>query len=203
MKTMRILPAIFTLLLLSAAAQATVIVYKGSGSMRRGNATDSKAVATTLFFVVDFNTLVGEFVFAQTISGAKTIYRDGPRNYGYSEVKTSPTASRVYFTSADGAFAATNNFTFRGIRMSGVKSKVFLTAGAVAPATIPKPVTGSYSFATGNPFIIDGNLTMTVELKKTQFANTNNLTVDQAIGAIINEYTTPPKNYTNTLPSLP
>lgn len=203
MKSFRLLAVAVALLFLSAAAQATVIVYKGAGSLRRGNANESKAVGTTLFFVVDFNSLVGEFVFAQSISGAKTIYRDGARNYGYAEVKISPTASRVYFTSADGAFAGTTNFTFRGIRMSGTKVKVLLTAGAVAPATIPRTVTGSYSFTTGVPQVIDGNITMSVDLKRTQFANGNNLTVDNVIGAILNEYTAPPKNYTNGLPSLP
>jgi hypothetical protein len=203
MKSIRFLLVLVSLLLFSQAAQATVIVYKGTGRITRGNANESKIVSTTLFFVVDFDTLVGEFVFAQNINGAKTIYRDGVRNYGYSEVKTSPTASKVFFTSADGTFAATNNFTFRGIRMGGVKAKVFLLAGAPAPATIPKTVTGSDSFATGNPLLIDGPFTISVDLKKTQFANLNTLTADQAVGAILNEYTAPPKNYTNALPSLP
>ena len=198
MKSIRLLLSLAAFSCLAVAAHATVIIYEGNGKILRGNSVSGRLVPTTLFFVVDFNNLNGNFVFAQTVAGVKSIYDDGPRNYGIAEVATQPTPT-VSFTSADGAFVAPNNFQFRGFRMRGKKSKVFLTSNAPLPATIPKTVAGSYSFSAGTPVIIDGTFTLTVDLTRTQFANGNNLSVEQAVGAIINDFTQK-KGFTNTAP---
>ena len=201
MKKITLLVLLLALFGMATVSEATVIIYKGTGKFLRGDSVQAKTVSTTLFFVVDFNTLQGDFVFAQTIAGLKTIYDDGTRNYGIAEVKNSANSSTVYYTSADGAFNNATSFTFRGFRMGGKKANVFLKAGDPLPATIPKTVVGSYSFATGTPHVIDGPFTMSVDLKRTQFSNQNNLTTSQAIGAIINEYTAAPKNYTSATPN--
>jgi hypothetical protein len=198
MKTLRRLALLLAFLALPAAAEATVIIYKGSARILRGNSLKATSVPTTLFFVIDFNTLEGRFVFAQTVDRVKTVYDDGSRNYGIAEVATKPTPT-VFFTSADGAFVGTTNFTFRGFRMSGRKANVFLLPTDPLPATIPKTVTGSYSFSAGNPIVLDGSFRMSVDLKKTQTANGVGNSTAQAAGAIIAEFTG--KGFANTTPN--
>ena len=198
MKAKLLLALVATLLGTSLVSEATVIVYKGTGRILRGNSLTAKPVATTLFFVVDFNTLEGRWVFAQTVNGLKSIFDDGARSYGIAEVNTT-TARTVTYATTSFAYVNPTSFSFFSVRLAGKKANVFLTAGAPVPATIGKSMAGSYSFTEGTPHVVDGPVAVSVDLKRTQFSNGNNLTVAQAAAAIINEYV-PGKGYANVVP---
>jgi hypothetical protein len=198
MKANLLLAVVAALLGMSLTSEATVIVYKGTGRILRGNNLTAKPVATTLFFVVDFNTLEGRWVFAQTVNGVKSVFDDGPRFYGIADVNTAPNRTVTYSTTS---FAYTNaaTFNFFSVRLAGKKANVFLTAGAALPATIGKSMAGSYSFNDGtNDHVVDGPVAVAVDLKRTQFSNGNSLAVAAAAGAIVNEYIG--KGYANTVP---
>ncbi len=198
MKAKLLLAVLVALLGTSIISEATVIVYKGTGKILRGNNVTAKPVATTLFFVVDFNSLEGRWVFAQTVNGVKSIFDDGSNFYGLADVNTTPTRT-VTYSNTNFAYTNAANFTFFSVRLAGKKANVFLTATATLPATIGKSMAGSYSFNDGtNDHVVDGPVAVSVDLKRTQFSNGNGLVVAQAAGAIITEYLG--KGYQNVVP---
>jgi hypothetical protein len=198
MKTNRFLSLLAFICLVPMVSQADVVVYKGAGTLVRGNGVQAKGVPTTLFFVHDFGNLTGQFVLLQTIGGLKTIYTDTSLNYGIAKVKTA-TGPKIYYTATAGAFTNASNFTNAAYRMGGREAKVNLRAGQPVPSLVPKTLVGTYSFTQGFPLVIDGNFTLTLDVARTQSDNSNNLTQAQSVGRIINFYTSS-RGYTNTVP---
>lgn len=194
------LAVFFMLALLSTVADAEVLIYRGTGRITRGNGTERHVVITTLFFVLDTTNLGGSFVFAQNIAGAKSVFDDGQRAYGLAQVGASNSKYTTY-TNASGSYNNFQSFTFSSARLGGVDGKIFLTAGAPTFFPAPRALSGSYSLTTGTPLAIDGTFALVIDTIRTQFANKNTLTAQQAVNKLVNDYASPPFNYQKTVPN--
>jgi hypothetical protein len=200
MKKLTSLAAFFlTLLVCSATSDAAVIIYKGTGAIVRGNDVTAKTVSTTLFFILDPATFEGRWIFAQSIAGAKTIFDDGSRQYGLAaDIQTSGLGS-AYYAHSNFNFTDPDSFDSFCVRLGGKKAEV-VTVANQAPVIIAKTMKGSYSFINGVK-VVDGTVSVTVDVKRTQTANQNALSVVGAANVILNEYTAPPKNYQLGVPN--
>jgi hypothetical protein len=200
MKKLTSLAAFFlTLLVWASTSEAVVIVYKGTGAIVRGNDVTAKTVSTTLFFILDPTTFEGRWIFAQTIAGAKTIFDDGSNQYGLAaDIQTSGLGS-AYYAHSTFAFTDPDSFNSFCVRLGGKKADV-VTVANQAPVRIAKSMKGSYSFINGIK-VVDGTVSVAVDLKRTQTFNQNALSVAGAAQVILNEYTAPPKNYQLGVPN--
>ncbi|MDB6151934.1 MAG: hypothetical protein JWL90_387 [Chthoniobacteraceae bacterium] len=157
-----------TIFALLNAAEATVVVYKGSGTRTSGDGILATRTVCQIYFVFDFDTLAGNLIIAETKN--KIVFDNGNRNYGIAELNTLP-KDTVYLTSGDSSFNGPRNFAMRHVRFQGTKSLIQLLPGGVQPGNLPKSLSCFHSDTFGSPFAFVAGYQLTYDQDRTQSAN--------------------------------
>ena len=104
MKKIPFLAFLIALLTMVVASDATVLVFKGTGTRYKANNAVvgplSSKVSTTVYFVIQYDNACGNtpgqnyFVF--TSAAKKTVSLNGPRSFGFCQVGTPTTKVNFY-----------------------------------------------------------------------------------------------------------
>ena len=174
MKKFSLLAFVLALLTMIVTSEATVLVFKGTGTRFKGDNTTSSKVSTTVYFVIQYDNVggtAGQNYFVFTSAAKKTVALNGPRSFGFAQVGTAA-AKTNFYVHGGGTYA--NVFSFAGtyVRFQGLPGA--LQPLAANPATVPfiKSLSGTFSDVDSTALAFQfPTLTLAFDKVRTQAAN--------------------------------
>lgn len=195
MKKIPVLAFLIALLIMVVASEATVLVFKGTGTRFKGDNTTSSKVSTTVYFVIQYDNTggtAGQNYFVFTSAAKKTVSLNGPRSFGFAQVGTA-TAKTNFYVHGGGTY--NNVFSFAGtyVRFQGLPGG--LQPLAANPATVPfiKSLTGTFSDVDSSALVFQfPTLTLAFDKVRTQAANALGKNAATLAADIANEFLAKP-----------
>ena len=195
MKKIPLLAFVIALFSMVAASDATVLVFKGTGSRYKSNGATSSKVSTVVYFVVQYDNTggtPGQNYFVFTSAAKKTVALNGPRSFGFVQVGT-PTAKVDFYINGSGTYTDVFNFAANYVRFQGAAGA--LQPLAASPATVPflKSLMGTITDADTSPLVFEiPTITLSFDKVRTQAANALNKNAATLGADIANEFLAKP-----------